>query len=467
MRFKFVFLFVFGLFTSHHLIAKELGNVVFTVKINNIKNNVKSSLRLENSERIIDIEFKDKSHVTKEIQLNKPTIFSMIFGNQYLGYVYLKPGADLELFIDTKKMKRWSGYEFTGGSLSDGNNYILQREAMIAETFGAVKYYVNLPPKLFFKVSNKLKRQADQMLQGVNADNQFIDHQKLENEFRYVYSAAMFIKEKEKNRNASIKSEIIKEIDSVSRKITNYSNQDLYKISQSYQLLVYDKIEGELNKIMWNTAGDNKTYIQNIISYLDTLKKGAIKNDALSAVYRYLASNEDKLKGFLPYMVAETTNKKMKSLGENTALATSVVAPGKKSPSFEYENFNGGTTQLEDFKGSYVFIDVWATWCGPCRLQSRYLEKLIPNYEGKNIKFVTISVDELNNYDVWKDMVAKKKMKATHLYAEGFSSDFIKAYGISGIPRFILLGPKGDIISNRAPNPSQPELEKLFETLDL
>jgi thiol-disulfide isomerase/thioredoxin len=65
---------------------------------------------------------------------------------------------------------------------------------------------------------------------------------------------------------------------------------------------------------------------------------------------------------------------------------------GKPSPVFDYENHKGGKTSLESLKGSYVYVDVWATWCGPCR-QEIPLLKVEQQFEGKNIKFVSISVD--------------------------------------------------------------------------
>ena len=63
------------------------------------------------------------------------------------------------------------------------------------------------------------------------------------------------------------------------------------------------------------------------------------------------------------------------------------------SPSFNYDNYAGGKTKLEDFKGKYVYIDVWATWCGPCRAEIPFLKKVEEKYHDKNITFVSISVD--------------------------------------------------------------------------
>ena len=62
---------------------------------------------------------------------------------------------------------------------------------------------------------------------------------------------------------------------------------------------------------------------------------------------------------------------------------------GTPSPAFDYENHKGGTTSLESLKGKYVYIDVWATWCGPCIAQIPFLKELEKEYHGKNIEFVS------------------------------------------------------------------------------
>ncbi len=139
---------------------------------------------------------------------------------------------------------------------------------------------------------------------------------------------------------------------------------------------------------------------------------------------------------------------------------------GKPSPLFAYENFKGGTTKLEDFKGKYVYIDVWATWCGPCRREIPYLQKLEEAYHGKNIEFVSISVDVKKDYKEWRKMVADKSLGGVQLYADkDWNSDFIKAYVINSIPRFILIDPKGNIVNADAARPSDPELKEQLDKL--
>ena len=139
---------------------------------------------------------------------------------------------------------------------------------------------------------------------------------------------------------------------------------------------------------------------------------------------------------------------------------------GIVSPSFDYENHKGGKTKLEDLRGKYVYIDVWATWCGPCLAEIPHLKKVEAKYHGKNIEFVSISVDTEKDYEKWKKMVVSKELGGIQLFADkNWTSDFVKAFGINSIPRFILIGPDGKVIKADAARPSSASLTELLDGL--
>ena len=139
---------------------------------------------------------------------------------------------------------------------------------------------------------------------------------------------------------------------------------------------------------------------------------------------------------------------------------------GNPSPTFAYENHKGGVTKLEDFKGKYVYIDVWATWCAPCRAEIPFLQKIEEKYHGKNIEFVSISIDTKKDYDKWKKFVTDKNLGGVQLFADNdWNSQFVKDFGISGIPRFILIDPKGNVLNANADRPSSEELDKVLSEL--
>lgn len=136
------------------------------------------------------------------------------------------------------------------------------------------------------------------------------------------------------------------------------------------------------------------------------------------------------------------------------------------SPDFDYENHKGGKTKLSDLKGKYVYIDLWATWCGPCRAEIPYLQKIEEKYNGKNIEFVSVSVDTPKDHDKWQKFVTDKQLGGIQLFSDNeWKSAFVTSYNVTGIPRFILIDPKGNIVDANAARPSSPELQAQLDTL--
>ncbi|MFW0737530.1 TlpA family protein disulfide reductase [Flavobacterium sp. T12S277] len=139
---------------------------------------------------------------------------------------------------------------------------------------------------------------------------------------------------------------------------------------------------------------------------------------------------------------------------------------GKASPDFDYENHKGGKTKLSDLKGKYVYIDLWATWCAPCRAEIPYLQKIEEKYHGKNIEFVSVSIDKAKDNEKWKKFVTDKKLGGVQLFADkDWESEFVTSYGVTGIPRFIIVDPKGNVLSSDAERPSSPELQTQLDAL--
>lgn len=162
--------------------------------------------------------------------------------------------------------------------------------------------------------------------------------------------------------------------------------------------------------------------------------------------------------------IMEMEQKQFEMMYKSASIAAAMK--GKPSPTFNYENHKGGMTKLEDLRGKYVYIDTWATWCGPCIREMPAMKEVEKKYHGKNITFLGISIDAKKDHDKWKAMVDKKELGGVQVFADNdWNSQFVKDYGITGIPRFILLDPKGNVVDSNAPRPSDPTLIKMLDEL--
>ncbi|MBR5103451.1 MAG: TlpA family protein disulfide reductase [Bacteroidales bacterium] len=139
--------------------------------------------------------------------------------------------------------------------------------------------------------------------------------------------------------------------------------------------------------------------------------------------------------------------------------------PGRMSPGFRAVDVDGKEYTLADFRGKYVYIDMWATWCAPCKREMPYLKALEEEFADAQVVFLGLSVDK--DKQAWENMVRAGGLTGVQLYL-GLQSKFQEAYRIEGIPRFILLDQEGRIIENDMSRPSEEvTAEKLRNLKDI
>lgn len=127
---------------------------------------------------------------------------------------------------------------------------------------------------------------------------------------------------------------------------------------------------------------------------------------------------------------------------------------GALAPEIVGQDTAGQVVKLSDFRGKVVYIDVWATWCGPCRQQIPFLKETEKRFHGKDVVFLSVSID--NNKKKWKEFVKKEKLTGVQIHNPGgWGSDICKKYNITGIPRFMLIDKEGKVVTVRAHRPSQ------------
>lgn len=128
----------------------------------------------------------------------------------------------------------------------------------------------------------------------------------------------------------------------------------------------------------------------------------------------------------------------------------------------------GNPVSLKEFRGKVVYIDFWASWCGPCVRQFPYSKKLHDGFTKKQLKdmvFLYISLDD--SEDRWKNAIKKHGLEGVQtLLKGGWNSEGAQHYRINSIPRYMLMNKKGEIVDTNAPRPSMEGIqEKLLELL--
>jgi len=242
-----------------------------------------------------------------------------------------------------------------------------------------------------------------------------------------------------------------------------YAFIDLDELTKNTDLLLHPFGSRLLGHIVWDIKkarqlGEGENFFTMLKN--DTLI-GEICVDNLRGIKSYAAflENEKKVGKYILTDDQKTRwEEKRVELAQNTK-------EGQPAIDFSYPDIKGDTIALSDLKGKVVVIDVWATWCGPCKQQIPFLKKMEEEYRGKDVEFLSVSVDVEKDHQKWIDFVKTEELKGIQLFASGWGSDIVKYYNIKGIPRFMVVDKVGNIVSIDAPRPSQEELKNLIDSV--
>lgn len=137
--------------------------------------------------------------------------------------------------------------------------------------------------------------------------------------------------------------------------------------------------------------------------------------------------------------------------------------PGLPAPEFKAMKPDSTWISLSDYKGKVVVVDVWATWCEPCKRMMPLFKQLEEEMKGENIAFLSVCVGVWVETDKWLEMSKQFQIEENTSFVNGWNSDFVKSYHISGVPRYMIFDEEGRIVSVSAPNPTTPKLKELIE----
>jgi thiol-disulfide isomerase/thioredoxin len=376
--------------------------------------------------------------------------------------IYLNQGDNLNVNLDTKQFDETIRYIGTG---AEANNYLAAKYITNEKVTADRVSFFSLEEEAYKKKIEELKSEHLKALeaQGINEtfvtlEKKNLDYDAYNHLSNYGRMHAYFAKKQGYKVPEGFLPEAL-------TSMTFDSNED-YRNFASYKTLARDKYMGKIMEVL----GDNyQNAAPEDFKLFEEIKIPALKNDIISQVGTLVTPANPNMNELYNFFMENSTNETLKKGLTAKYEKNKTLVKGMPSPQFtNYENHKGGTMSLADLKGKYVYIDVWATWCGPCKREIPFLKEVEGKYHGKNIEFVSTSIDQMKDHDAWVAMVKDKELGGIQLMADkAWQSDFVQDYAIEGIPRFILVDPDGNIVSADAPRPSNPKLVELFTELKI
>ena len=255
--------------------------------------------------------------------------------------------------------------------------------------------------------------------------------------------------------------------------IDYYRRLSLPELSKTCAILTYPNGIDLLSDVYYallraDTSIDSQTLSERMTKSTDAMLTGNdLANDTVKG--EFMLENTARIKTYEGIMDYKNKYEKYLVTDDQKRRFRQIIgkydnnSEGHEAIDFKFRDINGQEVALSDFKGKVVYIDVWATWCGPCKKEIPYMAKLEEEYAGnKNIIFMSVSIDAEKDIEKWKAMVKEKNMKGIQLFAGEHKADISDPYKINAIPRFMLVGKDGKMINSNAPRPSSDEIRPVL-----
>jgi len=434
----------------------------------------KVSGKIKNAEiKFIVFRFNDKSdtfqlNTNNEfrgiIEIKKPIYGTILYDKNWCA-LFLSPNDDISLSFENENFFESIKYVGKGSNVC---NFLAQKESLTGEYEIAS---MNLYQATFTEYAKKMdsfkiqldNRLNDFLTKSKMNDTYFTENEKVDNLYRWAflvinYSEGHKYTTSDTSNNFYICENYIKNQitlnDTSLYKFYRYRNfLDRYAMTYAYSFInqniwknhpevFYIKYLEKLNEIIKTNAAKKEFVLDLCIERARRAKTNEELNASINTFSSMFPNDSDITK--IQVIVDKISS----------------VSIGKIAPNFKMKNLAGKEIQLADFKGKIVYLDFWATWCGPCRKELPYLETIFDEYNNKGIEFISISID--SEVDIWKSFVSDNKLKGIQL--NDADRTVASIYLVDAVPTFFLIDKDGKIFNNTA-RPSQPELRDLFAQL--
>lgn len=372
---------------------------------------------------------------------NRKKGYASLYYGPYYRLIWMDPDSDLEIGFDGATFANEVTFEGPTAQINDYLNKSDLQEIMIDDC--------KLDEPAFIAKADSLLGENLRKLDEAKLPSQFVDREKKRLTY-FTYSAFAFYPEF----------------------YPRFSGDSTYAVSKVYleklrELWVMDAscldikeytdfLKNAIPLLAREELPELSPAIDRNIAFVEkNMDNGPIAEYAIhSYIYAYIKrhglADSDKYRETYNRLVKDPQRKKSM---EELIRKWELIRAGNPSPDFVATDINGKKYTLADFKGKYVYIDIWATWCGPCKKEAPFLQELEELYKEKDIYIVSLSCDA--DRGAWEKHMAGDNKGGNQIILDA-GSTFLQDYMVIGIPHFIMLDKEGKILNAQMSRPSDP-----------
>lgn len=380
--------------------------------------------------------------------------------------LYLKPNEQINLVLDSKYLTEISAVKST-----PENQLIAQWEQLSSSLMPFVALGAKPDRDAFSAVYQPLQTKIEAFAKQVNTPNArfnalFKSAIQMDNS---LFALNMLLKtSKEKRGTYAIQSKYFLNVPEYYKEVLKQNNLKSASILQLAEGNDYVNLYAKFD--LSNLVDAQRKQIDNaerVKLMMDAISNDTLKSFVLKSQLEELeldVSNYSEFREtFVPYQkYAVLPSVKRKYDGLLNMFIADTAFIGKSAYDFILPDVRGKMVSMKDYAGKVILIDVWATWCGPCKAQMPFLKEVEEHYKGNNnVVFVGISLDAEKDKQKWLNMIKEKELEGIQLL-DDVGKSFGRKYKAVSIPRFFLIDKKGNWAEVRCPLPENKEKLKKY-----
>lgn len=375
----------------------------------------------------------------------------------YFVPLYLKPSDEFTISFDVNNF--YNTLVFSGKN-ANLNSYLLSKKTEFINEWGNLNTFYK---RSFYEgTEDDYLKKLDELYKGY---------------YGILFSGTLdegFVNEEMKNLQYAYYLDILKFEDAKK----HYEYTDSLTVSKSFleplnhlhfdNALFYEKYPSykKLSVLKWKKSIESLGDYLKMEDALNSIRTKPLKQGVLQGLYHEMSKDKPEItRTYFKLIKTYAERKELVSKAKEKYDEIKGEEAAKNLERFNYRNIHGEVVKLSEFKGNYIFISAWASWCKKCVKEFKKVERLQETFSEESVVFVGVSLDKQEDFEKWRTTVKEKNLNSIgeQLFFKGDKSKFIQSYDISGIPGYFILSLKGKKLAYNAGSISVKKVEKLLE----